>query len=574
MSKTKDKSKNTGTLSWLVSSIKGKRRYIVLLTVVEIVAGLNGAAYALMLEAIINCAAARDSAGFRFYAIALLSLVMVQVVLRWLTRHLEEYTKAITENRLKHKLFDALLRKDYAAVTGIHSGEWLNRLTSDAGVVTDGLVMIVPGVTGMMTKLLSSFLVLIALDFKFGFAILVGGGLIVSLTLCFRKGLKQLHRRMQEEDGKVRIFLSEWLGSMLMVRAFDKQDTASERADALMENHKKARMKKAIFSNLCNTGFGAAMSGAYILSAIYCCGKILAGTMSYGTLTAVMQLISQIQAPAANISAFLPKYYAMLASGERLMEAERFADDCPDGIRSDSNDFYKTQFQGLGLRDASFTYPVISNEETSGRQPKVLRHLDIQIRKGEYVAFTGPSGCGKSTVLKLLMSLYHLDSGQRYLDTADGELPLTSQWRSLFAYVPQGNHLVSGTIREVIAFGDRTAMKREADIRRALEIACADRFIDELKDGIDTVLAERGSGLSEGQMQRIAIARALFSDRPILLLDEATSALDDQTERQVLVNLRTMTDKTVLIVTHRPAALDITDKVIAFSDQSEISDGE
>jgi ATP-binding cassette subfamily B protein len=200
---------------------------------------------------------------------------------------------------------------------------------------------------------------------------------------------------------------------------------------------------------------------------------------------------------------------------------------------------------------------------------RVLRNMDLQIQKGEYVAFCGPSGCGKSTVLKLLMCLYPLDGGERCLTAAEGEIPLDAGWRGLFAYVPQGNQLMSGSIREVVTFGDREQMVQEERIFRALKIACADQFVSELPDGLDTQLGERGAGLSEGQMQRVAIARAIFSDRPILLLDEATSALDEQTEAKLLDNLRSMTDKTVVIITHRPAALDITDKIITFTPDEE-----
>ena len=188
--------------------------------------------------------------------------------------------------------------------------------------------------------------------------------------------------------------------------------------------------------------------------------------------------------------------------------------------------------------------------------------------RGRSFIISGPSGVGKSTVLKLLMCLYSLDEGQRYLLTRQGELPLTSGWRGLFSYVPQGNQLMSGTVREVVTFGDPEKMRQEEQIRKALKVACAE-FLDELPAGLDTLLGERGAGLSEGQMQRIAIARAIFSDRPVLLLDEATSALDEETELRLLDNLRSMTDKTVILVTHRPAALEIVDKVIRFEPEEE-----
>lgn len=196
-----------------------------------------------------------------------------------------------------------------------------------------------------------------------------------------------------------------------------------------------------------------------------------------------------------------------------------------------------------------------------------LKNLDLQIKKGEFIALTGYSGCGKSTLFKLLMCLYKLDSGKILLLKNNAETEtLASRHRKLFAYVPQGNQLMSGTVREIITFGDKSKMKNEIAIERALKISCADEFVHKLDGGIDTILGEHGAGLSDGQMQRIAVARAIFSDNPILLLDESTSALDEQTEKKLLENLRNMTDKTVLIVTHRPAALKICDKIITITE--------
>jgi ATP-binding cassette subfamily B protein len=206
--------------------------------------------------------------------------------------------------------------------------------------------------------------------------------------------------------------------------------------------------------------------------------------------------------------------------------------------------------------------------------PVVLKDISVEIGKGQYVAFTGHSGCGKSTVLKLLMCIYKLDGGRRYItDRAGNTEDLSARFHRLFAYVPQGNQLMSGTIREVVCFADKSELHNDERINNSLKIACAYEFVSELDDGVDTLLGERGTGLSEGQMQRIAIARAIYSKCPILLLDEATSALDEATERKVLENLKNMTDKTVVIVTHRPAALDICDRILQFTENGVIENG-
>lgn len=548
------------TLKWL-SDVVGKHKISVLvLSLIQALLGGSGVIYALLLRNGIDSAAEKDRSGFLLALALVIILVLIQILLRAVVRWLEEHSRSTIENILKSRLFETLLKKDYASVTNIHSGEWMNRLTSDTNVSADGVVDILPGVVGMAVKMIGAFVMLLIIEPKFLFILLPCGAALLLLTYAFRKVLKRLHKSIQEKDGGLRIFLQEHLSSLIIVRSFSAEQRTAEQGKQKMSAHKNARMKRNDFSNLCNIGFSAAMNGMYLVGFAYCGLGIIGGTVSYGTLTAILQLIAQIQSPFANITGYLPKFYAMTASAERLREAENFADDCTGEIigSTEIRKFYDTEFSAIKADNVCFTYK--NNDKDS-----VLNNVSFVINKGENIAFTGHSGCGKSTVLKLLMCLYHPDSGSIMIQKSDRtETELTSQWHRLFAYVPQGNHLMNGTIKEIITFADTQA--DEEKLRLALTISCADEFVSELENGIDTELGERGAGLSEGQMQRIAIARAIYSGAPVLLLDEATSALDEQTEKQLLDNLRSMTDKTVLIVTHRPAALDICDKIIRFTE--------
>lgn len=564
--------KDKKTIKWLWAVPGNKKNYILQLILVQMLNGGSGVLYALLLRNIVDSAVAKNMDGFVRNVLFIIALVAAQLAMRAIIRFLNELSKSSIENILKERLMQYLLAKNYAAVEAIHSGEWLNRLTNDTVIVANGYTEIFPGISGMAVKMLSAVIMIILLQPWFTWIILPGGFAMVILTYAFRKVLKRLHKNVQEKDGSLRIFMQETLGNMMMIRSFAAEQQTKQEVSEKAKAHKDARMRKNHFSNFCNIGFGVAFQGMYLFGVIWCGWGILTGAVTYGTLTAVTQLISQIQSPFANITGYLPKFYAMTASAERLMEIESFDDENRETSLplEEVRNFYRNSFQEIGLKDVSYTYYPPSDKVTALTKegmPVVLNNISLNIRKGEYVAFTGHSGCGKSTVIKLLMCIYRPDTGKCFLRTVDGTEPLSHQWHRLFAYVPQGNKLMTGTVRKAVAFADKTRMNDEEKIAQALKIACADEFVSELENGIDTLLGERGTGLSEGQMQRIAVARAIFSESPVLILDEATSSLDAATEKKLLVNLRQMTDKTVIIVTHRPAALTICDRILNFTDK-------
>lgn len=559
------------TLRFLCHTTGRTAGVIALLLAIQVIIALCTVGYALQLRAIIDAAVAGNSRGFGVAVSVFAGLLCVQLLLRAAQRFFEEACRSRLENRWKDYLYEQLLTRDYAAVAAVHSGEWLNRLTSDTVVVANGLTDILPGLCGMTVRLAGAVIMLLLLEPRFLYLILPAGLLMVLFSAAFRQKMKLLHKTIQQKDGNLRVFLQDTLGSLLIIHSYALEESARDSAAARMDEHRQARMRRSNFSNLCNLGFGATIHGAYLLGAIFCGYGILTGTMTYGTFMAVLQLIGQVQMPFANISGFFPRTYAMLASAERLLAVESLPASEADPVLSQEEvrHCYEKSFEALGLCKAGFTYlpPMAAPEDNNAKEgmPVAVHGVNLEVRKGQYLAFVGGSGYGKSTVLKLLLCLYPLDEGERYL-VCDGQRQLLdSSWQRLFAYVPQGSHLMSGTVRQIVAFADPTHADDTARLQNALQVACADGFVAELEQGVDTPLGERGMGLSEGQMQRLAIARAVFSERPILMLDECTSALDAETEQQVLANLRRMTDKTVLIVTHRPEALKICDAVVEFS---------
>lgn len=554
-------------VKWLYDIADTKKRYVVVLIMLQTLLSVSSVIYALLLRNAIDEAVAKNRDGFFLYVEIIIGVVILQIMIRALDRYLEEYLRTSIENACKELVFRNILKKDYESVTNQHSAEWMNRLTSDTTVCANGIVEILPRLIALIVKMVSAFAMIIILEPNFVWILVPGGLFAFILTYAFRKVLKKLHKEVQEKDGKLRVLLQDHISSLLVLKSFAVEEQSEQEAFEKMREHQKARLRRVNFSNVCNTGFAVAMNAIYLIGGVGYCGYgILMGTVSYGTFTAMLQLIGQIQSPFANITGFLPRYYAMLASAERLMEVETFENDCKQGVKEllEIQDFYENTFKSIEFEKVGFTYhPSDGCEDVT----VVLKQLDLSICKGDYVALTGQSGCGKSTVLKLLLSLYALDEGERYLVGDKGNFELTSEWRRLFSYVPQGNHLMSGTIRELVSFSNKRCMQDDERIRKSLEIACAWEFVDELENKMDTLLGEKGQGLSEGQMQRLAIARAVFSNNPIMLLDEATSALDEATECRVLENLKKMTDKTVVIVTHRMKALEICNKVAHFSEQ-------
>lgn len=553
-------------LKWLQSAADGKKRYIVIITLLRVILSVSGVAFALILREVIDFAVAGDKDSFFFYVGAAICLVALQIILRAVDRQLSESTRADIENACKLKVYSGLLEKDFASVNARHSSKWMSRITSDTVVCANGIVDIIPGVTSLAVKMVSAFAMILTLEPKLAFILLPLGLFAFLFTSVFRKKMKSLHKDVQEKDADLRAYMQENLGSLLVLKAFSAEKDSEKKADEKMADHKRARMKRAVFSNAANLGFSVAMNAVYLIGGVIYCGYgILNGRVTYGTFTAILQLVGQIQSPLANITGYLPRYYAMIASAERLMDAEKYEDDCRGEslTAGEAEKYYRDEFIGIDFRHVTFTYP--PGEERADRT-LALKDLCLSVKKGDYTAFAGESGCGKSTVLKLILGLYDPDEGECVIEGKSGEKRIDASFRGLFAYVPQGNYLLSGTIREIVTFADKSRARDDKAIEKALRIACAYDFVKGLDEGTDTVLGEKGQGISEGQMQRLAIARAVFSKRPILLLDEATGALDEETESRVLANLKSMTDKTVIIVTHRKKAFEICDKIIYFTE--------
>lgn len=534
---------------WIWKSAAKVRGLLVLSVLGSAVDSVCAVSLSLCAKYVIDAAQRGDMAALVRAGAAAAAVILLHLALHMLNKDLQVRIAGRFEMRLKNTAFGTLLEKAYSVVSDHHSGELMTRLTADVTVVSDNFATLLPSVAAMLARLVCAFAVITALDYRFA-CVLAAAGLILFLcTRLFRGKIKKMHRAVQESDGRLRSFLQEALENLLAVQVFGAYDRTNAEAQARGEENYTAKLKRNRWSILANTGFSAVFSGGFLFALLWSGVRLCTGSITFGTLTALLQLVNQVQMPVSNLSGIMPKYYAMLASAERLMELSSLPDDTALNPPCEKQALWDS-FTGLHLRDVSFSY---------GRNP-VLQDVQLSLPRGEFAVLSGISGIGKSTLFKLLLGVLKPDTGKVEIETAAGALSADKTTRALFSYVPQGNLLFSGTVRENLCFVKADATEEEID--RAVRVSCADEFLRELPEGLDTRLGEGGRGLSEGQMQRLAVARAVLTDAPVLLLDEATSALDAQTERRLLQNLKALPGKTCLLISHKTAAFDVCDRVL------------
>lgn len=549
--KRKIKKSDLVIIKWIFNVCRAQIPAVIFIIAFNIVQGVTSVIFANFSKNVIDGATVHGEMKYVVkYAVALLGVVLLQLAINIVRNSIAERCKARLDVIFRSYILDRIMKKDYAAVTQYHTGELQNRLFNDVNVVTDGFTKILPNSVYFFTRLASSLIYLIIIDKIFALVFVVGGLTVFATAQIFRKQLKALHKKVQETEGETRSFVQELVINLLAVKAFSVEDKMRENADELQEKNYKARIKRRNFSIVTNAGLGAVFNIGSVFAIFFGAYRILMGTMTYGTVTAMIQLVNQVQVPFASLSGVMPQYFSMIASAERIMELDNLSDEVDLNSRDyDRNKIY-SGLNSIRFENISFKYD----------RDMILDNTSLSISKGDFVAIMGISGIGKSTLLKLLLGVFNVQSGEIYIDCADGRIPVDRHTRKLFTYVPQGNMLISGTIRDNLTFVNDNVTEQE--IEDAIRISCAKQFIDELPMGIETVIGEKGLGLSEGQVQRLAIARSILSKAPILLLDEATSALDEKTEKQFLTNLREMNNVTCVIVSHKKAALEICNKHI------------
>ena len=546
-------------------------RRVWLLCLTKCSSALIAVGYALLMQKTVDAAVARDAAAFwpalALFAAALLTQVVLMAASKWIA----ESAQARIENALRAHVCSNFLDTGRLP-KGQATGEVVTMLTSDATYVAESLVSILPEATSMAVRAIAALALMFSVAPALAALFVIAGVACVAVSLLMRRWLKRLHTTAQEAEGSMRARLQEVLESLVVIRSFGASEKVMDDLGGLMNMQLKAHEHRAGGKTASSVVFNLAMQASYLAGFGYGCWGILTGRVSYGTLMALVQLVGQIRSPFTSLSGLFPQIATMSSSCARLrsLDAEK-----PQW----KNPLPGSTFSKLSFRDVKFSYP---------NGLPVLKSFSTEVHRGEFVAVTGASGIGKSTMLMLALGMEDPQRGTVEVEYSGAE-PQATKASDLapgtFAYVPQGNMLMSGSIRDAVTLADQLdteglnrstlescgqkskqtgheSQSGDERLKEALYVACAEKFVDALPSGVETMLGEGGSGLSEGQMQRLAVARAVYSGSPVLLLDECTSALDPKTERKMLDRMRYL-GRTVIIVTHRPAALEVCNRVVS-----------
>lgn len=503
--------------------------------------------FAVISKRVIDFAQKGDLEQLKKYAVILFAAIAVQMAARIFSSLLEAVSQGKAEICLKTKVFSSILSGNFAKISTYHSGELMTRLTADVTAVSEQSVHIVPAAVLNVVKVVSAAVTLLALDRKFAIVFMVCGAAVSVVALALRNPLKKLYRKVLEKDGVLRSFMQETVENLFAVKIFGIEKKMVKRSEKRQKALYSAKLKRVGISVLSQIGFSFAFGMGFLAAVAYGANGILNGTMTFGTVTSLILLVNQLQSPISGITSIIPSFFGMVTSADRLMEIteNKIENKAYENISYED-------FEGI---DACALYFDYDGE-------LVIENADFSIDKGDFVGICGRSGAGKTTLFKLLTGLYEPVSGKVNVRTAKG-IKEANSLRNLISFVPQNNMLFSGTLRENLSLLNPKAT--DVEIENVLKFSCADEFVNTFPLGLETRLGEDGSGISQGQAQRLAIARALLSGKKILLMDEATSSLDAETERKLITNLKELRGVTVLFITHREEVLHNCNKIIHIS---------
>ena len=449
------------------------------------------------------------------------------------------------QNRMQQRMLDRLLKSQWHGKEAFHSGDVLNRLEQDVNQVVTFLTETIPSSLSVFAMFVGAFCYLFAMDHILALVIV---GILPIFLLASRTyvgQMRQLTRKVRDSDSKVQSVLQETIQNRMLIKTLESDNMMVNKLGETQSELRQHVVRRTLFSVFSSVVLNFGFALGYLVAFLWAAIRLADRTLTFGGMTAFLQLVNRIQNPARNLTKLAPAFVAVFTAAERLMELEE------NPLEQQGEPEYIDAPCGLKLDNVTFAY--------SDRERNIVKDLSFDFKPGSCTAVLGETGAGKTTLIRMLLALVSPTKGSVNIYNYSTSRELTPLMRCNFVYVPQGNTLMSGTIRENLKLGNIAATDEE--MIAALHKSCAD-FVMELPHGLDTVCSESGGGLSEGQAQRIGIARALLRDRSIMLFDEATSALDPETERQLLSNILASRDKTIIFITHRLAVVDYSDQTL------------
>lgn len=534
---------------WLWMVLRGNRLQAVLNAAI----GLAGVALSLltvwaMQRAIDTASHVRE--GSLYCAVLLLAAIILAEFGVGISRvWIRNILGVRAQNRLQMRIMKKLMRQQWQGREAMHTGDIVNRLEEDVRQVVSFLTETLPSVLSTLAMFVGAFVYLLGMDVWLAIITTAILPLFAIVSRFYMACMRRYSRQVRQTDSRIQSLLTETLQHRTLLKSMVAEAQALTRLYNTQRTLRQWVRRRTGFSVVSNLFLNLGFSLGYIIAFLWGALRMQAGTLTFGGMTAFLQLVYRIQGPAREITHLAPAFVSIFTAAERLMELEKapceeqgepLPMEAPCGIR----------FEGV-----TFGYGA------PGQKP-TLDNTSLDFTPGSCMAVMGTTGAGKTTLMRLLLALVHPQQGHIYIYNDKEQQELSTRHRCNFVYVPQGNTLLSGTLRENLLLGNPDATDEQ--MHEALRLACAD-FVADLPDGLDTVFTELGGGLSEGQAQRISIARALLRPGSIMLLDEATSALDADTEQRVLSNIvgsREAARRTVIIVTHRQAALSYCSKVV------------
>lgn len=449
------------------------------------------------------------------------------------------------QNKMQQRMLDRILRSEWHGKESRHSGDIINRLESDVNTVVNFLTETMPNTLSVLTMFFGAFFYLFSMDKFLAVAIVIMLPIFLGFSRIYIGKMRTLTRQVRDSDSKVQSVLQETIQHRMLIKTLESDDAMVDKLEDTQSELRQNVIKRTRFRVYTNLVINFGFAFGYLFAFLWAALRMLDHTLTFGGMTAFLQLVNRIQGPARNLTQLIPSFVGVFTAAERLMELEE------NPMEEQGEPIEVAAPCGVKLTDVSYSY-----DDTD---ELVINHLNFDFYPGSCTAILGETGAGKTTLIRLILALIHPTEGKAEIYNSHKTKELSPRLRCNFVYVPQGNTLMSGTIRDNLRLGNLSATDEE--MYEALHQACAD-FVRDLPDGLETQCTEAGGGLSEGQAQRITIARALLRNRSIMLFDEATSALDPDTEKQLLQNILANHDKTVIFITHRPAVVDYCDQTL------------